>query len=302
MDVWLKPTWKSSGVVLENPAIVREVKEVEDFIPQQINDRGYDFVINTQWGMEHEKYLYIQNALQCYNIPTKHEIINYLEVAYRLGYMGEVPEQWVGEWIWTGSETFIDTGSEQKISLSGGKTIGIHSGCFGGVWEKKQWGGFSRLIGGLLANDFHVVNFGVQKEDITPNGLFAPEVNLEHYEDLAGTCNLPETIMEMLECDYFISNDSGLMHIADALGIPTIGIFGPTLVVKNRPINKNSLVIQATKGWKEGCIPCQYTPNFKNCESNECLKNISADFVFDQFLKLRKELNEKEIQKEPQTS
>ena len=60
---------------------------------------------------------------------------------------------------------------------------------------------------------------------------------------LVGQLSIQETAAVIKGSSLLITNDSGLMHIADALGIPTIAIFGPTLVVKNRPVNKDSLVI-----------------------------------------------------------
>ena len=192
--------------------------------------------------------------------------------ARKLGHQGGVPEQWVGDWS-----------RRDMFDLS---VVGIHSGCFDGVWAKKKWNHFDDLIKMLLKNGFIIQNFGTEKE--------AQNIKDKNYHEHANKgWDLAHTIDEMMSCGYFISNDSGLMHIADALGIPTIAIFGPTLVTKNRPVGKHSLTIQASKGWKDDCIPCQYTPNFKYCQSNECLKNISAEFVYEQFVKLREELSER---------
>lgn len=238
----------------------------------------YDAIVNTQWGLSGQQvpgdYFEGMNLYQGFNYPNKHEIENYMEPAYKLGYEGEIPEQWVGKWV-------------RPARNYNGTTVGIHSGCFGGIWEKKKWNGFEPLIRGLLNQQLNVWNFGTEKEEIELSEYYT---KWGTYYDFAGAYTLSETISRMQECDYFIANNSGLMHIADALGIPTIAIFGPTLVVKNRPVNKDSLVIQASTGWKPDCIPCQYTPNFKFCESNKCLDNISPEFVYKEFEKLRSEL------------
>jgi ADP-heptose:LPS heptosyltransferase len=42
------------------------------------------------------------------------------------------------------------------------------------------------------------------------------------------------------KCDLIIANDSGPMHVAAALGIPTIGIFGPTNPDNHNPFSANS--------------------------------------------------------------
>lgn len=47
--------------------------------------------------------------------------------------------------------------------------------------------------------------------------------------DYTGKLTLKDTITKINECDYFISNDTGLMHIATALGKPVVAIFGSTV-------------------------------------------------------------------------
>ncbi len=271
LDVLLKPTWKGSGIVLEN-GIINNVTEISASLgPSDEYLEDYDYIVNNFWsGVElpHSVKLVDNSVLN----TNYHEIENYMYAAHQLGYKGGVPEQWVGNWKWQGSIN--------------GTRIGIHSGCFGGGWEKKKWEKFSRLVGELLIKDFRVINFGIEDEKIRPDGMMSTAGPMRNYFDYAGQLTIAETITHMTHCDYFIANDSGLMHIADALGIPTIAIFGPTLVVKNRPVGKNSMTIQASKD----CVPCQYTPNFSKCESNECLKSISPEFVYGEFVKLRKEL------------
>lgn len=261
--------------MLLNNGIVEATELSKSLAPCDDYLSKYDQIVNTQWSGMPE----VESSIGLVNNPNRHEIENYMHAAHKLGYKGEVPEQWVGNWKWRGSVQ--------------GKRVGIHSGCFGGDWEKKRWNGFFDLITDLLEKGYSVYNLGIEAEEIALFDPYNPTIDFDpnDYHDMAGLYDLPGTIKQMCKCDYFIANDSGLMHIADALGIPTIAIFGPTLVTKNRPVGKNSLTIQASKGWKDDCIPCQYTPNFKYCQSNECLKNISAEFVFEQFINLRKELN-----------
>lgn len=46
--------------------------------------------------------------------------------------------------------------------------------------------------------------------------------------DLCGKLTIPEVAACLERCDLYIGNDSGLMHLAAATGIPTLGLFGPT--------------------------------------------------------------------------
>jgi heptosyltransferase-2 len=54
------------------------------------------------------------------------------------------------------------------------------------------------------------------------------------------------------KCSLFLSNDSGLMHVAAAAGVRTIGIFGPTDHVRTAPRGRGNLVVR--RGIS--CSPC----------------------------------------------
>jgi len=92
--------------------------------------------------------------------------------------------------------------------------------------------------------------------------------------NLAGETNLREAIYLISQCRLFISNDSGLMHIAGALNIPTVAIFGSTNPVTTSPVGKRSVVVR-----KEiSCSPCLK----KTCPTDfRCMKEISVDDVFN---------------------
>ncbi len=92
--------------------------------------------------------------------------------------------------------------------------------------------------------------------------------------NLAGKTNLKEAISLIVRCNLFISNDSGLMHVAGALGIPTIAIFGSTNPVTTSPVGENSIVI--SKG--VSCSPCLK----KECPTDfRCMDLIGVDEVYD---------------------
>lgn len=49
----------------------------------------------------------------------------------------------------------------------------------------------------------------------------------------------------MQHCKLFISNDSGLMHLAAASGVPTLGLFGPTAEKQTGPRGSHSHTLRA---------------------------------------------------------
>jgi len=70
--------------------------------------------------------------------------------------------------------------------------------------------------------------------------------------DIAGKTNLKEAISLISRCTLFISNDSGLMHVSGAMGIPTVAIFGSTNPVTTSPVGEKCLVIHH----EVPCGPC----------------------------------------------
>jgi heptosyltransferase II len=90
--------------------------------------------------------------------------------------------------------------------------------------------------------------------------------------NIAGKTNLKEAIAIMARCSLFISNDSGLMHVAGALNIPTVALFGSTNPIATSPVGDKSVVI-----YKEAsCSPCLRVA----CPTDfRCMDMISVDEV-----------------------
>jgi ADP-heptose:LPS heptosyltransferase/lauroyl/myristoyl acyltransferase len=54
--------------------------------------------------------------------------------------------------------------------------------------------------------------------------------------NLAGRTALPEFAARLAECRLLVSNDTGGMHLANALGVPLVGLFGPTNPIRTGPV------------------------------------------------------------------
>jgi lipopolysaccharide heptosyltransferase II len=63
------------------------------------------------------------------------------------------------------------------------------------------------------------------------NGLDSARVH-----DLAGTTNLPAYVEKLRSCRLLITNDTGGMHLANALGVPLLALFGPTNPIRTGPV------------------------------------------------------------------
>lgn len=91
--------------------------------------------------------------------------------------------------------------------------------------------------------------------------------------NLAGRTRLPELGGVLAEMDLVVTNDSGPMHLAAAVGVPTLAVFGPTDATRTGPYGEHHRVIASS-------IPCR--PCFsRQCRRPDlpCLTGISVDDV-----------------------
>lgn len=103
--------------------------------------------------------------------------------------------------------------------------------------------------------------------------------------NLAGRITLKQLFYLAEKCNLLISNDTGPMHIAAAQDVKTIGLFGPNLPVRFKPLNKKSISIYKGKICKfspcinvhKGEVPDCY---YKGKDYQKCMKEIKVEDVF----------------------
>ncbi|MBN2033870.1 MAG: lipopolysaccharide heptosyltransferase II [Deltaproteobacteria bacterium] len=104
--------------------------------------------------------------------------------------------------------------------------------------------------------------------------------------DLCGKTSLGEAMALIKSCRFFLSNDSGLMHVAAALDVPTVGIFGSTNPVATGPKGKWARIVRHDMD----CSPC-LKPECRN--GYPCLISIEPDEVWQAMEELRAEVERK---------
>jgi len=92
---------------------------------------------------------------------------------------------------------------------------------------------------------------------------------------MAGATGVGELIALLSLCDGFAGNDSGAMHLASALGIPTVGIFGSTNPARTGPFGPRATVVSHPLD----CSPCLA----RTCRFGHyrCLGEIAPTLVAD---------------------
>jgi heptosyltransferase-1 len=98
-------------------------------------------------------------------------------------------------------------------------------------------------------------------------GLNPPPLNL------AGRTTLRELAYLFTRCRLVMTTDTGPMHIAAAMGVPVVALFGPTAPWRTGPHGKGHTVIQK----KLECSPCFR----KKCSDLKCMNTITVEEVFD---------------------
>lgn len=99
--------------------------------------------------------------------------------------------------------------------------------------------------------------------------------------NLCGWLSVRELIGLFDRVSIFIGNDSGPLHLAAVLGLPTVSFFGPETPFLYGPVGDNHIVF-----YKDYyCSPCLNAQNYKNsaCSNNICLKDINPQEVFAAF-------------------
>jgi len=91
--------------------------------------------------------------------------------------------------------------------------------------------------------------------------------------NLIGRTDLRQLAGILARCAAFVSNDSGAMHLAAAVGVPVTAIFGPTDERVTAPLGDHDVILQ-----KVFCRPCM----LRDCPiDHRCMKRISSDQVFE---------------------
>jgi len=100
--------------------------------------------------------------------------------------------------------------------------------------------------------------------------------------DIAGRTPLGDAIALIACCDLFVTNDSGLMHVAGALGVPTVAVFGSTNPKTTYPLGERTVLIRKPVD----CSPCLKP----ECPTDfRCMDRVTVEEVLDHSTRLLEE-------------
>jgi heptosyltransferase II len=162
---------------------------------------------------------------------------------------------------------------ERSGVREGTRTVGIAPGAAYGQakrWPPQRAGEVARR---LVERGIAVVLVGAAADRDAGRAIesTASVVNL------IGRTSLSELIGIIAACDTFLSNDSGAMHLAAAVGRPVVAIFGPTNERATAPEGEHDVLTADVF-----CRPCM----LRDCPiDHRCMKRITAERVVETVLR-----------------
>jgi len=204
-------------------------------------------------------------------IPA-HEKYYYLELLRRVGWLDSVQvETFIGLRVLEEKQQSANEFLRKSGVRLGALRIAVGAGASYGsakCWPPSR---FAEVANRLQSEaDAEVILFGTAAEASVSTAISAemrrPPI------DLTGKTAIADLPALLSQCDLFIGNDSGAMHVAAAVGLPIVAVFGPTDPGGTSPVTPCCSIVQQ----KPYCSPCF----LRRCPTDHrCMTAITADMV-----------------------
>ena len=173
--------------------------------------------------------------------------------------------------------------SKDFLKLKNSIAIGASANWPAKIWPSKN---FVKLIQMFLkekqfGKKKSIVFFGSSK-DLKNIKKITKHLKKFKVKNFCGKLNLIEVAAHLKKCKIFIGNDSGLMHIASVSGIPTLGLFGPSLESRYAPKGNNAYYIRTKKTFNQ----LTGAKNFDWNTKKNLMTSLSVNSVFNKIKKI----------------
>jgi heptosyltransferase-2 len=204
-------------------------------------------------------------------IPA-HEKFYYLELLRRAGWIDSLEDESfitmrVPEEKRRGAaEFFVESGVRPhalRVAIGAGASYGSAK-----CWPPPR---FAELANRLqLQTDADIILLGTASEANVASAISA-EMRRAPI-DLTGKTAIADLPALLSQCHLFVGNDSGAIHVAAAVGLPVVAIFGPTDPFGTAPVTPRSTIVQE----KPYCSPCF----LRRCPTDHrCMTKVTPDMV-----------------------
>jgi len=310
----LKDKFKDLTVVTSNPSLLKgyntitfapswikdekkqyfkfsDIKEIHKFT-KKIKKQKFDLAIDLRGDIRNLGILYLTKIPRRIGyaitggkyflttvVPFKggHEVEKKLDIARYLGCSIQTPFPQLR--VSKKDSTCIQALLKKNKITSANKKIVIlpSTGYWTKLWDNTKW---ARVIESLLKNKkTKIILLGGPNEEHFGEIKSLIKRDQQRVFNWIGRLKLLETAALLKEADVLISPDNGIMHMAAALGTPTISLFGPTLPDRWGPygkIQKNHKIIYN----QQHCSPCG---KLNSCPFNkECMTSIQPQDIINE--------------------
>ncbi len=202
----------------------------------------------------------------------EHEQFYYLELLRRAGWLdtlnGEssISLKLPSQSKQRAAECLLAAGSRPKalrVAVGAGASYGSAK-----CWPPERFAAVAdRLIDEF---DADVILFGTAAEKAVSSAI--TEAMRRRAIDLTGTTSIADLPALLSQCQLFLGNDSGAMHVAAAVGLPVVAVFGPTDPFGTAPVTPRCTIVQE----KPYCSPCF----LRRCPTDHrCMTRVAPDAV-----------------------
>ena len=201
-----------------------------------------------------------------------HEKFYYLELLRRAGWIDNLPDDahiclQVPEAPTKRAALLLaDAGARPqavRVAVAAGASYGSAK-----CWPPER---FAKVLNEIPGRDaIDVILFGTDAEaqvsETIKTGLRRPPI------DLTGKTRIADLPALLSQCHLFLGNDSGAMHVAAAVGLPVVAVFGPTDPDGTAPVTPRASIVQQ----KPYCSPCF----LRHCPTDHrCMKAVTVELV-----------------------
>jgi heptosyltransferase II len=203
-----------------------------------------------------------------------HEKFYYLELLHRVGWLASLDEPThAGLYVSAEGMGRAAAALSEAGASPGAIRVAIGAGASYGAakcWPPERFAEFANRL--QQKTDAQVILFGTAAEAGVSNAIIAG-MNRKPV-DLTGKTTIGALPALLSQCHLFVGNDSGTMHVAAAVGLPVVALFGPTDPNGTAPITPRSRIVQH----KPYCSPCF----LRRCPiDHRCMRGITPQMVED---------------------
>lgn len=236
--------------------------------------------IRIGYNTDHRAILLSQSVMMNYDLNNEHQTGYYLSILKALGCNAEprAPKLFVSDKDMEEAHKLLNNEGVKD----GDTLLGLSPGAIFGPAKRWPSDRFAQIGDWAIERwNARVVILGSEREkdicDTVSDIMKNPAINL------CGKTDLGKAMALIKNCDLFLTNDSGLMHVAGALKIPLVAVFGSTNPKATGPGGPRSIIVKHNLE----CAPCLKPV----CPTDfRCMLEISVEEVWNELENLKRNL------------